>query len=171
MRRQPPDAGNQAPRGLLHYVGRLWPCRLGRGGLSARKREGDGATPTGCFALLSVLYRADRLARPRSGLPISPIGRRDGWCDAPADRNYNRPVTLPYPASAETLWRDDNLYDLLVVIGHNTCPRARGLGSAVFLHLPAPEQTPTEGCLAMSERDLRWLIANARPGDRIEAMP
>src|SRR5262245_29116389 len=89
-------------------------CAVGRSGRKARKREGDGATPVGRFRLLAVLYRPDRRRRPRTHLPVRPIGSTDGWCDTPSDRNYNRAVQLPYPAGAERLWREDNIYDLLV---------------------------------------------------------
>lgn len=136
-----------------------------------RKREGDGASPVGRFAFLRVLYRADRTQRPRTGLPVAAIRPRDGWCDAPADRNYNRAVTLPYPASAERMWRDDSLYDLVVVLSHNQRPRVRGGGSAVFVHLARPGYAPTEGCIALGEPDLRKLLGRLRRGDRIWLMP
>jgi L,D-peptidoglycan transpeptidase YkuD (ErfK/YbiS/YcfS/YnhG family) len=86
------------------------------------------------------------------------IGRDDGWCDAPDDRNYNRQVRLPYPASSETLWRDDHLYDVVIVLGHNQRPRRRGVGSAVFLHIAAGDFRPTAGCVAVSAADMRRLL-------------
>ena len=158
-------------RGVVGLGGLRWPCALGRAGRNVRKREGDGASPVGCFTFLRVLYRADRTRRPRTGLPVAAIRPRDGWCDAPADRNYNRAVGLPYPASAERLWRDDHLYDIVVVISHNQRPRVRGAGSAVFLHLARPGWLPTEGCVAMGERDLRLVLARLRRRDRIGLMP
>ncbi len=108
-----------------------------------------------------VLYRADRVARPRTLLPVSPIGPNDGWCDDPRDRNYNRPVRLPYPAGHEQMWRKDHLYDLVVVLGYNDGPRSRGRGSAIFMHLAAPDFAPTAGCIALREADLRSLLAIA----------
>jgi len=140
------------------------PCALGRGGRRARKREGDGATPVGVWPIREVLYRADRVMRPMTGLPVSPIRPDDGWCDDPRDRNYNRPVRLPYPARHETLRRSDHLYDLLVVLGYNDVPRSAGRGSAIFMHLATPHFTPTEGCIAFREADLRKLLAVAGPG-------
>jgi L,D-peptidoglycan transpeptidase YkuD (ErfK/YbiS/YcfS/YnhG family) len=142
----------------------LLPCALGRGGRRALKREGDGATPIGLWPMREVLYRADRIARPVTRLPVSPIRPHDGWCDAPRDRNYNHRVALPYPAGHEVLWRDDHLYDLVVVLGYNDIPRIRGRGSAIFMHLATPGFTPTEGCIALREGDLRKLLAFARPG-------
>jgi L,D-peptidoglycan transpeptidase YkuD (ErfK/YbiS/YcfS/YnhG family) len=94
-------------------------------------------------------------------LPTRPVGRRDGWCDATGDRNYNRRVTHPYPVSAERLWRDDHVYDIVIVTSHNMRPRVQGGGSAVFMHLARPGYTPTEGCVALGERDLRLLLAGA----------
>ena len=158
-------------RGVVALGGRQVPCALGRAGRTVRKREGDGATPTGRFTLLRVLYRPDRGRRPTTGLPVGAIRPSDGWCDAPADRNYNRDVRLPYPASAERLWRDDALYDIVIVISHNRCPRVRGAGSAVFIHLARPGHLPTEGCVALARRDLLLLLARLRRGAAIRILP
>lgn len=148
-----------ATRGVLSYGNLRFPCALGRSGRRAVKREGDGATPIGRFALRRVLYRADNVRRPRTLLPVDRIGRQDGWCDDPRDRNYNRPVRHPYPASAEHLWRQDHLYDFVVVMGHNDVPRRRCAGSAVFMHVAAPGMAPTEGCIALKKDDLVRLLA------------
>jgi L,D-peptidoglycan transpeptidase YkuD (ErfK/YbiS/YcfS/YnhG family) len=121
----------------------------------------------GKFALRAVYYRRDRTGRPASGLPIRCIGANDGWCDAPADRNYNRAVRHPYPASAEHLWREDRLYDLVIVIGYNDVPRLRGAGSAIFIHAARPDFTPTEGCIALAPASLRRLAAMLRRSTRI----
>lgn len=123
------------------------------------------------FTLMRVLYRADNTRRPLTGLPVSAIRADDGWCDAPGDRNYNRPVRLPYPTSAERMRRDDDLYDIVVVLSHNQRPRVRGAGSAVFVHLARPGYQPTEGCIALAEPDLRDLLARLRRGDRIRISP
>ena len=127
---------------------------LGRNGVSARKREGDGATPAGKFPLRRVFYREDRVATPLTALPTMPMAEDDGWCDAPDDTHYNRLVKVPYPASAENMWRDDALYDVVVVIGHNDHPVIEGAGSAIFLHLAAPENEFTAGCIALQLPDL-----------------
>ncbi len=146
-------------RGLATIGGRSYPCALGRNGISATKREGDGATPLGTYRLVNIFYRADKVRRPRTALPVRAIRRDDGWCDEPRDRNYNRPVRHPYPASAERLWRDDELYDLVVVLSHNQRPRVRNRGSAVFLHVARPGFRPTEGCVAMRKTDLERILA------------
>ncbi|HMN85128.1 MAG TPA: L,D-transpeptidase family protein [Bauldia sp.] len=154
-------------RGLLAFHGTWAPCALGRSGIRLDKREGDGATPAGRYELLGVLWRPDRVARPVTGLPVAKIRPDSGWCDDPADRRYNRPVRLPYRASHERLWRDDRLYDLVVVIDHNFAHPVPGRGSAVFLHLAAPGFGPTAGCVAMTETTMRRLLARARPGTTI----
>jgi L,D-peptidoglycan transpeptidase YkuD (ErfK/YbiS/YcfS/YnhG family) len=146
-------------------------CALGRAGIRAIKREGDGATPLGTFTVLAAYYRADRGPRPATRLPLRAIDRRDGWCDAPMDRNYNRRVRLPYPASAESLWRDDGLYDLVIVLSHNQRPRVRGAGSAIFVHVAPPAGRPTAGCIGLATRLLRRLLRQVDKGDRITILP
>ena len=154
-------------QGLLSFAGRTLVCALGRGGTSVRKREGDGATPVGTFAFLFAFApRAGRVRR--SPLPLRLVGARDGWCDEAGDRNYNRPVPLPYPAGHERLMRDDHLYDMVVVPDHNMRGRVRGRGSAVFMHLARPGHTPTEGCVALSRDDMAWLWPRLRGGMRLQ---
>jgi L,D-peptidoglycan transpeptidase YkuD (ErfK/YbiS/YcfS/YnhG family) len=148
----------QATRGMVRLGALTLPCALGRSGRRAIKREGDGATPVGRHPAHEVLYRADRLRRPRTALPVRPLERADGWCDAAADRNYNRLVRHPYPASAEAMWRDDELYDVVVVLGYNMRPRVRGRGSAIFMHLARPGYAPTAGCIALSARNMRIVL-------------
>jgi L,D-peptidoglycan transpeptidase YkuD (ErfK/YbiS/YcfS/YnhG family) len=140
---------------------------VGRSGVRVDKREGDGATPAGTYPLLVVLYRPDRIAQPASHLPVRALAPDDGWVDDPADANYNRLVMLPYPASAERLWREDNLYDALVVIGYNTDPIIPGAGSAIFLHVAAPDFAPTAGCVAVAKDVLLGLLPLLGPGSRI----
>ncbi len=106
-----------------------------------------------------------------TSLPVKPISRDDGWCDAPADRNYNRPVRLPYAASAEAVWRADRLYDIVVVLSHNTRPRVRGSGSAIFLHVAKPGYAPTEGCIALRREHLLALLRNLTCAAVIRVLP
>ena len=129
-----------AQDGLLIAGNLRIPCKLGRTGRRWLKREGDGATPSGVWPMRRVLARGDSCRWLRTSLPFCFIARDDGWCDDPGDRNYNRPVRLPYPASHEEMWRKDHLYDVVVVLGHNDRPRVRGAGSAVFLHLADPQR-------------------------------
>lgn len=156
------------PAGFLIQGERRLTCALGKGGIVAHKREGDGGTPVGTFALRRVLYRPDRLpAPPQTALPVAPIAPADGWCDAPGDAAYNRPVTLPYPASAEAMWREDGLYDVVVVLGHNDDPPVPGLGSCIFLHVARPAYAPTEGCVALALEDLLAVLKECGPGETL----
>lgn len=145
------------------------PCALGRDGVCAAsdKRERDGKTPAGLWPIRQVLWRADRLSRPATALPARPINPADGWCDAPSDPLYNQPVTLPYPASAEQMWREDGLYDLVAILGYNDDPVIPGAGSAIFLHIARPGFEPTEGCVAVAPDDIRRLLSLASPGSLI----
>ena len=145
------------------FGGRDRPCAVGRGGVCRRKEEGDGATPAGSWPLRRVLYRADRLAPPATALPAAPIGEADGWCDDPDDARYNQPVRRPYPGRHERLWREDGVYDCVVVLGYNDDPPAPGLGSAIFLHIARPDYAPTEGCVALALEDLLDFLRQADP--------
>ncbi len=148
---------------------KFFPCRLGRRGILRDKVEGDGGTPVGKFPLRRVYYRADRVDPPMTALPVVALTPDMGWCDDPQDlTSYNRPVTLPHPSSHERLWREDNLYDLIVVLGHNDDPVVPGLGSAVFLHIAPPEGKPTQGCVALSTPHLRQVLACVGPGTVLE---
>ncbi len=142
------------------------PCAVGRGGIGVKGGEGDGITPVGRFAIRRVLYRADRVSL-RTALPASAIAEDDGWCDAPNDPAYNTPVKLPCAASHERLWREDRLYDVVVVLGFNDDPVIAGKGSAIFLHVARPDYGPTEGCVALALPDLSELLAKLSPGDAI----
>lgn len=153
--------------GRASLGGRSYACRLGRSGIVADKREGDGATPVGRFPLRQIFYRADRGAAPQTSLPSRALAQADGWCDDPASPHYNRSVTLPFDASHEEMWRADNLYDLVVVIGHNDAPVVPGMGSAVFLHVADPKGDPTAGCVAFSKADLLEILAGVAPGDHV----
>ncbi|MDP2215493.1 L,D-transpeptidase [Phenylobacterium sp.] len=147
----------------------LLACAIGRGGMAPApdKREGDGVSPIGVWPLRYVLYRPDRGLVPTTALPVRPIVPDDGWCDDPAHPDYNRLVKRPFPASHEALWREDGLYDLVVVLGHNDDPPVAPLGSAIFLHLAKPDYAPTEGCIALSRPDLESVLAMAAPGDAL----
>jgi L,D-peptidoglycan transpeptidase YkuD (ErfK/YbiS/YcfS/YnhG family) len=153
--------------GRLYWSGGSAAAAVGRAGVKADKYEGDGATPAGTYPLVAISYRPDRVAPPRSMLPAKPLSPSDGWVDEPADANYNRPVSLPYPASAEQLWREDDLYDALVVIGYNMDPVVPGAGSAIFLHIATPDFAPTAGCVAVRKLVLLGLLPLLGRGSKI----
>jgi L,D-peptidoglycan transpeptidase YkuD (ErfK/YbiS/YcfS/YnhG family) len=143
------------------------PVALGRGGIRANKREGDGGTPRGRFRPVRLWWRPDRLPRPLTRLPRRPIGPDDAWCEDPGDRRYNHSFRRSANEPGDRLWRDDRLYDLIVEIDHNTRPRIAGRGSAVFVHVARPGLAPTAGCIALKPRDLRLLVSRLGPRTRI----
>ena len=144
--------------GRLRAGGITLPCVLGWGGLSRRKREGDGSTPVGRFAVAGGFFRPDRGPRPASRLTLRPSRVDDGWCDDPASGCYNQAVRLPFGCGHERLWRDDRLYDCGLVLDYNLVSPRRGRGSAIFLHVMAEGATPTAGCVALRPGDLRRLL-------------
>ena len=163
VRRKP---GNPT-RGWL-IAGQLsLPVALGRGGVKANKREGDGATPRGTFRLKRLWWRAERHARPATLLPAQRIKPDDGWCEDPSDRHYNQRIKVPPQSKADRLARNDNLYDFIVELDHNTSPRVAGRGSAVFIHVARPQFAPTAGCVALELSSLRRLLARVGPRTRI----
>jgi L,D-peptidoglycan transpeptidase YkuD (ErfK/YbiS/YcfS/YnhG family) len=145
-------------RGLLVCGALKLPCALGRSGVRPRKMEGDGATPRGAMRILQGFYRADHGPRPHSVLKLRALKPRDGWCDAPAHRLYNRPVVLPFEASHEKMWRDDAVYDIVVDLDYNRGPIRKKRGSAIFMHCARPDFSPTEGCVALERGALIKLL-------------
>lgn len=140
---------------------------LGRGGIKASKREGDGGTPAGRFHPVRLWWRRDRLPRPRTLLPVRGIGGNDAWCEDPADRRYNRQFRRSANEPGDRLRRNDNLYDMIIEIDHNTRPRVAGRGSAVFIHVARPGFAPTAGCVALRPRDLKTLLSHINSKTRI----
>ncbi len=170
--RRPPQSDIVVvPDGTVEWSGRKFPCALGRAGVIDRKREGDGATPVGCFALRRVLYRPDRVPRPVTVLPLDSLHPLDAWCDDPNDPRYNQLVRQPYAASVELLWRDDHIYDIIVVLGFNDEPVERSGGSAVFLHIARPDYTPTQGCVAVSRANLSRILEQCEASSRLCVKP
>jgi len=140
-----------------------FPVALGRGGIKANKREGDGGTPRGRFRLKRLWWRGERHVRPPTLLPARRIRPDDGWCENPADRRYNQAVKVPRSSNADRLARADELYDFIIEIDHNTRPRIAGRGSAVFIHVARPRFAPTAGCIALENGTLRRLLARLGP--------
>ena len=144
-------------------------CAVGKSGLkeAGAKREGDGASPIGVWPIRQVLWRADKGPKPETAFVVQELKENDGWCDASEDLNYNKFVSHTYPASAERLWRDDHVYDIIVVLGHNDSPVVAAMGSCIFLHCARPDYSGTEGCAALADQDLRDLLRVAKPGDAV----
>jgi L,D-peptidoglycan transpeptidase YkuD (ErfK/YbiS/YcfS/YnhG family) len=146
---------------------RRWRCVIGAGGIREDKLEGDGATPVGLYPLRHIYFRNDRLVLPKVRLPARPISAHDGWCDDPRSPAYNWLVRIPNEWSHETMWRQDGLDDLLVVVGYNDDPPEGEWGSAIFLHIARDDMSPTHGCIAFSRADLLELITLLGPETRL----
>ncbi|WP_151719833.1 L,D-transpeptidase family protein [Gemmobacter serpentinus] len=157
------DQGWQA-----RFGDRVWQAGVGRSGIAVKQIEGDGVSPIGCWPIRRVLYRADKLdAAPVSVFPTAEIAADDGWCDAPNHPDYNRPVKLPFAASHEEMWRKDDLYDIVVVLGQNDDPVIPGAGSAVFLHIASAGYGSTAGCATLTRADLLEFLSLAQADTRL----
>jgi L,D-peptidoglycan transpeptidase YkuD (ErfK/YbiS/YcfS/YnhG family) len=153
----------------IRFLGRRFPCTVGRGGLSTRKREGDGATPVGIHRIVGMLYRPDRIARPADwALPIRP---GDLWSDDIRDPDYNLMVRAPHPFGHERLRRADRLYDLVILTDWNWPQAVKGRGSAIFIHRWRKTGHPTAGCIGLAPEDLRWIAARIRCETRLIVPP
>lgn len=149
----------------VRFMGRKFPRTIGRGGLTARKAEGDGATPRGEHRIVGMLYRADRIARPASW--AVPIGPADLWSDDVKDPDYNMMVRAPHPFSHERLRRADPMYDLVLITDWNWPYAVKGRGSAIFIHAWRGKGRPTAGCIAFRSDHLAWIAARITSSLRV----
>lgn len=153
------------------FLGRQFPCTIGRGGITTRKREGDGATPAGNHGIVGLLYRPDRIAAaalPDWAVPIGPV---DLWSDDSRDPNYNHMVRAPHAFSHERLSRADPLYDLILITDWNWPRAVPGCGSAIFLHRWRRPRHATAGCVAFAPADLLWIARHLTPRTRLIVRP
>tara|TARA_Y200000002_G_scaffold25196_1_gene18983 strand:- start:7725 stop:8219 length:495 start_codon:yes stop_codon:yes gene_type:complete len=144
----------------LFIKGKKLQCAVGRNGLTKMKKEGDLSTPTGTFQFNKIYYRADRLGKRSFKLESSIIQKNDGWCDDQKSEFYNKHIQFPFKGSAERLYRDDAVYDLVCVLNYNTSPIIPGMGSAIFLHIAKPDFSGTEGCVAIDKKSLIEIAQN-----------
>ena len=159
-----PDDLVLTPRGV-RFQGQLYPCTIGKTGITRNKREGDKATPAGIHRIVGMLYRPDRIPAP---VPWAmPIGPRDLWSDDGTQGDYNSLVQAPYPHSHEVLRRADPLYDLVILTDWNWPEAEAGRGSAIFIHQWRRPGYPTEGCIAFARDDLHEIAARVGPATRL----
>ena len=158
-------------RGLLICGEERFDCALGRTGVTIDKKEGDGKTPVGTYPLRYAFYRADRMGRPDTGLETVELTPETGWCEDPSHPDYNSRVTLPHAGAVDRMTREDHLYDITVVIGYNDDPPATGKGSAIFMHLAREGLSPTAGCVALAEDDLRKVLKKVGKNSTITILP
>jgi len=164
------EKGEPVQKGTLSFLGKEYLCALGRGGMGVKECEGDGLTPLGVWSIRQGFYREDRIKKPKSCISFTSITKDMGWCDAPQDLLYNQLVKLPFESSHEILWRDDPLYDLILVLGYNDAPVISGKGSAIFMHIAQQEYTPTAGCIALNQSDLLEIITNLAPTKSVQCV-
>lgn len=150
---------------------KIYRCASGKSGIVSGKVEGDGGTPVGTFPLRQVFYRPDRVLPPITTLPVVALQPHMGWCDDPLDPLYNQQIALPYLARHEELWRQDHVYDIILVVGCNDNPVIPGKGSAIFIHLVRENYTPTEGCLAFALEDLQQILQKLTPASQVVIPP
>lgn len=160
-----------ATTGILIAGGVRYDCTLGRTGVTIDKNEGDGKTPVGTYPLRRILYRADRLEKPKTELPVDVLTPDTGWCEDPSHADYNRQVVLPHPGTCDRMTRDDHLYDIVVVVGQNDDPVVPGRGSAIFMHLAREDFTPTAGCVGLKLADLQAVVALCDSATSITILP
>lgn len=169
-----PDSSNAAT-GTLELSGlrKVFPCTLGRGGVvaEAAKVEGDGATPIGVYALREVFYRADKVSKPDTRLPLHELTSDIGWCENPDSPHYNRRVHASSVDATDKMFYHDHVYDIVVVIGYNDDPVVKGKGSAIFMHHARPDFTPTAGCIGLKPEDMREVLRHLSPSSLLEVRP
>ena len=144
---------------ILVYNGKRIPCVIGKNGATNNKVEGDGCTPSGIYNFTKIYFRADKIKKISFQIESSVINPDDGWCDDTNSSYYNQFIKFPFNFSAEKLFRDDDLYDIVCVINYNTEPVQAGKGSAIFLHVASKDFTGTEGCIAIKKDHLVELIS------------
>tara|TARA_E500000075_G_C6813191_1_gene231804 strand:+ start:115 stop:606 length:492 start_codon:yes stop_codon:yes gene_type:complete len=154
-------------KNLLRFNGNSYTCAIGKNGVTAEKNEGDGCTPLGEYSLGCIYFRKDKLVLPDVKLPTIAIDKNAGWCDDVASNDYNRPIAFPFKYSAERLFRDDGIYDIVCVINYNSDPVIKGKGSAIFLHIARNDYSGTEGCIALQQNDLIQLLSQINSQTRI----
>ena len=144
----------------LFVEGRQIRCAIGLNGLTKNKQEGDLCTPIGIYQFDKIYYRADRLGSMKFIIDSSVINKNDGWCDDQKNDLYNQYTQFPFQDSAEHLYRDDHIYDIICVLNYNTSPVIPGRGSAIFLHIAKPDFTGTKGCIAIEKETLIKIATN-----------
>jgi L,D-peptidoglycan transpeptidase YkuD (ErfK/YbiS/YcfS/YnhG family) len=150
-------------------VGGPWTARVGRNGLSAHHREGDGTTPTGVYAFDDTVYGTN--ANPGVRYRFHRIVCGDWWDEDPSSATYNTfqhvrcGVRPSFRAESEGLWKVTTAYRYLIPIRYNADPVVPGRGSAIFLHVQ--HSNPTNGCVSLPQaqlvQTLRWLRPAADP--------
>jgi len=149
---------NVYSNGYLKIQNILFKCSLGKNNIKKHKIEGDYSTPSGKFKIVKIFYRADKIKNISSLFKLYKIKKNDGWCDDINARKYNRYIKLPCSYSHEKLWRNDKIYDVIIVLDYNYKSTIRGKGSAIFIHIKRGNYEPTKGCIGISKKNITLLL-------------
>ena len=154
--------------GYLQYKNLKFRCALGKAGIKKKEKEGDNVTPKGIFKITSMYYRPDRIKNIITAIKKIKIKKNIGWCDDPDSHFYNQQISLPTKFNHEKLYRNDNLYDLVLVLNYNTNPIIKNKGSAIFIHIAKKNYKKTKGCIALKKKHLIELISKIKKNTQIE---
>jgi L,D-peptidoglycan transpeptidase YkuD (ErfK/YbiS/YcfS/YnhG family) len=154
--------------GYLQYKNLKFRCALGKAGIKKKEKEGDNVTPKGIFKITSMYYRPDRIKNIITAIKKIKIKKNIGWCDDPDSHFYNQQISLPTKFNHEKLYRNDNLYDLVLVLNYNTNPIIKNKGSAIFIHIAKKNYKKTKGCIALKKKHLIELISKIKKNTKIK---
>ena len=154
--------------GYLKYKNLKFRCSLGEAGIMKKKEEGDNITPKGEFKIIKVYYRDDKIKNITTSIKKIKIKKNTGWCDDPNSKFYNKQIKLPSKFSHEKLYRNDNLYDLILVSNYNMNPIIKNKGSAIFIHVAKNSYEKTKGCIALKKKHLIKLLSQIKKDTRIK---
>ena len=115
-------------------------------------------TPKGKYKIKYILYRKDRVKKINSKIKKIAIKKNMGWCNDSKSKNYNRLIKLPSVYNFEKLFKNNNTYDILIVLDYNMNPTIKNKGSAIFIHVAKKNYKKTEGCIALKKNDLLKII-------------
>ena len=144
--------------GFLKYKDLKFKCALGKAGIGQKKLEGDQITPKGTYKIVKIYFRKDRLKKISSKFKLIEIKKNMGWCDDPKSKKYNQLIKLPSKYSHENLYRENSIYDLILVLNYNMNPIIKNKGSAIFIHIANKKFKNTEGCIAIEKKNLVRLV-------------
>jgi L,D-peptidoglycan transpeptidase YkuD (ErfK/YbiS/YcfS/YnhG family) len=153
--------------GYLKYKDIKFKCALGKSGIGKKRIEGDNITPKGIFKIIKIYYRKDRIKKINSAFKLIEIKKDMGWCDDPESKKYNQLIKLPSKYRHEKLFRNDRIYDLIIVLNYNMNPVIKNKGSAIFIHIAKNNYNKTKGCIALKKKDLIEIISKIKRNTKI----
>ena len=153
---------------VIFFHKRVFKCQIGKNGVlpAFKKKEGDFGTPKGKWKLGKIFYRRDkhRFLKLHKFVKknIYPIKKNHGWSDDKFSFNYNKLLDVNkkfnFKTRHENLFRNDDVYDIIVEIKYNVTPTIKGKGSAIFIHCSFKDKRPTKGCVAIEKKELIYIL-------------